>query len=93
MDAELAAGLTVHVRLVSLALLAVVLAAGTYCRRFGPRGFMGGMLAFMGGVRRLLHPGLRQVRAVRLALAEAARWACVPVTDLVTVPACGNAVD
>ncbi len=48
MLALLAVGLTVHVRLISLALLAVVLAAGTYCRRFGPRGFMGGMLAFMG---------------------------------------------
>ena len=48
MLALLAVGLTVHVRLISLALLAVVLAVGTYCRRFGPRGFMGGMLAFMG---------------------------------------------
>jgi uncharacterized membrane protein YgaE (UPF0421/DUF939 family) len=46
--ALLAVGLTVHVRVISLALLAVVLAVGTYCRRFGPRGFMGGMLAFMG---------------------------------------------
>jgi len=46
--ALLAVGLSVHVRLVSLTLLAVVLAAGTYCRRFGPYGFMGGMLAFMG---------------------------------------------
>ncbi len=44
----LAVGLTVHVRVISLALLAVVLAIGTYCRRFGPPGFMGGMLAFMG---------------------------------------------
>jgi hypothetical protein len=48
MLALLAVGLSVHVRLVSLALLAVVLAVGTYCRRFGPPGFMGGMLAFMG---------------------------------------------
>ncbi len=48
MLALLAVGLTVHVRVLSLALLAVVLALGTYCRRFGPRGFMGGMLAFMG---------------------------------------------
>ncbi len=48
MLALLAVGLTVHVRLISLALLAVVLAVGTYCRRFGPPGFMGGMLAFMG---------------------------------------------
>ncbi len=46
--ATLAIGLEVHVRAVSLALLAVTLAIGTYCRRFGPRGFMGGMLAFMG---------------------------------------------
>jgi hypothetical protein len=48
MLALLAVGLTVHVRVVSLALLAVVLAVGAYCRRFGPPGFMGGMLAFMG---------------------------------------------
>ncbi|HEY6496133.1 MAG TPA: FUSC family protein [Trebonia sp.] len=44
----LAVGLVVHVRLISLALLAVVLAVGTYCRRFGAPGFIGGMLAFMG---------------------------------------------
>jgi uncharacterized membrane protein YgaE (UPF0421/DUF939 family) len=48
MLALLAVGLTVHVRVISLALLAVVLAVGTYCRRFGPPGFMGGMLGFMG---------------------------------------------
>ncbi|MGD0556445.1 MAG: FUSC family protein [Streptosporangiaceae bacterium] len=48
MLALLAVGLTVHVRVISLALLAVVLAIGTYCRRFGPLGFIGGMLAFMG---------------------------------------------
>ncbi len=48
MLALLAVGLTVHVRVVSLALLALVLAIGTYCRRFGPPGFMGGMLGFMG---------------------------------------------
>ena len=48
MLALLAVGMAVHVRPVSLALLAVVLAAGTYCRRFGPFGFFGGMLAFMG---------------------------------------------
>src|SRR5580692_8878265 len=46
--AMLAVGLSVHVRVASLALLAITLAIGTYCRRFGPRGFMGGMLAFMG---------------------------------------------
>jgi fusaric acid resistance family protein/carboxypeptidase family protein len=44
----LAMGLALHVRLASLASLAVVLAIGTYCRRFGPRGFNGGVLAFMG---------------------------------------------
>jgi len=44
----LAVGLAVHVRVISLALLVVTLAIGTYCRRFGPPGFMGGMLAFMG---------------------------------------------
>jgi uncharacterized membrane protein YgaE (UPF0421/DUF939 family) len=48
MLALLAVGLTVHVRVISLALLAVALAVGTYCRRFGPPGFMGGMLGFMG---------------------------------------------
>jgi Fusaric acid resistance protein-like len=48
MLALLAVGLVVHVRLISLALLAVVLAVGTYCRRFGAPGFIGGMLAFMG---------------------------------------------
>jgi uncharacterized membrane protein YgaE (UPF0421/DUF939 family) len=48
MLALLAVGLTLDVRVLSLALLAVTLAIGTYCRRFGPRGFMGGMLAFMG---------------------------------------------
>jgi uncharacterized membrane protein YgaE (UPF0421/DUF939 family) len=48
MLALLAVGLSLHVRVLSLALLAVTLAIGTYCRRFGPRGFMGGMLAFMG---------------------------------------------
>jgi hypothetical protein len=44
----LAVSLSIHVRVISLALLAVVLAVGTYCRRFGPAGFMGGGLAFMG---------------------------------------------
>jgi uncharacterized membrane protein YgaE (UPF0421/DUF939 family) len=48
MIATLALGLSLHVRVLSLASLAVVLAIGTYCRRFGPRGFMGGMLGFMG---------------------------------------------
>ena len=48
MLALLAVGLSVHVRVISLALLAVALAVGTYCRRFGPPGFMGGMLGFMG---------------------------------------------
>jgi hypothetical protein len=48
MLASLCVGLTLHVRVLSLASLAVVLAVGTYCRRFGPRGFMGGMLLFMG---------------------------------------------
>ena len=46
--AGLALGLTLHVRLASLASLAVVLAIGTYCRRFGPRGFNGGVLGFLG---------------------------------------------
>lgn len=35
-------------RIVALASFPVILAAGTYFRRFGPRGFMTGMLLFMG---------------------------------------------
>jgi len=35
-------------RVLALVSLAVVLAAGTYGRRFGPRGFVAGMLLFMG---------------------------------------------
>jgi uncharacterized membrane protein YgaE (UPF0421/DUF939 family) len=35
-------------RLASLTSLVVVLAVGTYCRRFGPRGMIAGMLLFMG---------------------------------------------
>jgi len=35
-------------RVAALAVLAVVLTVGTYCRRFGPRGFLGGMVLFMG---------------------------------------------
>jgi Fusaric acid resistance protein-like len=46
--ATLAVGLSLHARAASLALMAVLLAAGTYCRRFGPRGSTGGVLAFMG---------------------------------------------
>jgi hypothetical protein len=44
----LSVGLILHVRLLSLALLVVTLTVGTYCRRFGPLGFNGGVLAFMG---------------------------------------------
>jgi len=46
--ATLAMGLALHVRLLSLASMAVVMAIGAYCRRFGPRGVNGGVLAFMG---------------------------------------------
>jgi uncharacterized membrane protein YgaE (UPF0421/DUF939 family) len=46
--ATLAMGLSLHVRMLSLASMPVVLAIGTYCRRFGPIGFNGGVLAFMG---------------------------------------------
>ena len=35
-------------RVTSLAALVVVLAAGAYCRRFGPIGFIGGQVVFMG---------------------------------------------
>jgi uncharacterized membrane protein YgaE (UPF0421/DUF939 family) len=48
MIATLALGLSLHVRVLSLASLAVVVAIGTYCRRFGPRGFISGALGFMG---------------------------------------------
>jgi uncharacterized membrane protein YgaE (UPF0421/DUF939 family) len=48
MLATLALGMALHVRLLSLASLAVILAIGTYCRRYGPRGFNGGILAFLG---------------------------------------------
>ena len=49
MIAGLALGLTLgdH-RVLALGSLALVLALGAYCRRFGPSGFMGGMLLFMG---------------------------------------------
>ena len=46
--ATLALGLAVHVRVLSLSLLVIILIIGTYCRRFGPLGFTGGLLAFMG---------------------------------------------
>src|SRR6202451_4078066 len=36
-------------RVLALVSLAVVLAGGTYLRRFGPRGFIAGILLFMGG--------------------------------------------
>jgi hypothetical protein len=48
MLATLSVGLVLHVRVLSLALLVVTLTIGTYCRRFGPLGFSGGVLAFMG---------------------------------------------
>ena len=47
MLALLAVGMAVHVRPVSLAPLAVVLAVATYCRRFGPYGSLGGLIAFL----------------------------------------------
>jgi uncharacterized membrane protein YgaE (UPF0421/DUF939 family) len=49
MVAALALGIAVgsH-RILALASYAVILAAGTYGRRFGPRGFIAGMLLFMG---------------------------------------------
>jgi hypothetical protein len=46
--ATLSVALILHVRVLSLALLVVTLTVGTYCRRFGPLGFNGGVLAFMG---------------------------------------------
>jgi uncharacterized membrane protein YgaE (UPF0421/DUF939 family) len=35
-------------RVLSLTLFAVILTIGTYCRRFGPRGFLGGIVLFLG---------------------------------------------
>lgn len=35
-------------RVVSLASFVVILVVGAYCRRFGPRGFVGGLLLFLG---------------------------------------------
>jgi fusaric acid resistance family protein len=49
MIAGLAVGLAVGgYRVPALVSLVVVLAGGTYCRRFGPAGFLGGMVTFMG---------------------------------------------
>jgi uncharacterized membrane protein YgaE (UPF0421/DUF939 family) len=49
MIASLALGLSMGAhRVLSLAMLAVLLAAGAYLRRFGPRGFLAGNLLFMG---------------------------------------------
>jgi outer membrane lipoprotein SlyB len=49
MVAGLAIGLPLSShRPISLTLLVVILAAGAYCRRFGPLGFVGGQMVFMG---------------------------------------------
>jgi uncharacterized membrane protein YgaE (UPF0421/DUF939 family) len=49
MIAALALGISLgSYRIPALASLAVLLAAGTYLRRFGPRGFISGVLLFMG---------------------------------------------
>lgn len=49
MIAALALGITLGpYRIPALISFPVILAIGTYCRRFGPRGFMLGMLLFMG---------------------------------------------
>lgn len=53
MPVEMLAGLTLGLslgpdRVAGLAALCAVLSAGTYCRRFGPLGFLGGMVAFLG---------------------------------------------
>lgn len=49
MIAGLALGLALApYRTVSLAMLVVILAGGAYCRRFGPMGFVGGQMVFMG---------------------------------------------
>jgi uncharacterized membrane protein YgaE (UPF0421/DUF939 family) len=37
-----------HHRLASLIVITLALAVGTYCRRFGPRGMIGGMVLFLG---------------------------------------------
>jgi MFS family permease len=49
MVAGLAIGLPLSShRPIALTLLVVILAAGAYCRRFGPLGFIGGQMVFMG---------------------------------------------
>lgn len=49
MVAGLAMGLSLApYRTLSLAMLVVILAVGAYCRRFGPLGFVGGQMVFMG---------------------------------------------
>jgi uncharacterized membrane protein YccC len=49
MIAGLALGLALApYRVLALASFVAVLAGGAYCRRFGPRGFVGGMVLFMG---------------------------------------------
>jgi len=49
MVAGLAVGLPLSShRPIALTLLVVILAAGAYCRRFGPLGFIGGQMVFMG---------------------------------------------
>jgi len=49
MVAGLAIGLPLSShRPIALTLLVVILAAGAYCRRFGPLGFVGGQMVFMG---------------------------------------------
>jgi hypothetical protein len=49
MIAALALGISLSAhRVLSLTVLVLVLAGGTYCRRFGPAGFLAGQLLFMG---------------------------------------------
>lgn len=49
MIAGLALGLALgHHRTISLTLLVLILAVGAYCRRWGPLGFVGGQMVFMG---------------------------------------------
>jgi uncharacterized membrane protein YgaE (UPF0421/DUF939 family) len=70
MIAMLSFGLGLHSRVLSLASLVVVVMIGTYCRRFGPRGFVGGILLFIGAVLGFFLNKLIDVSAMGWLVAE-----------------------
>jgi hypothetical protein len=58
------------IRPLALASLVVVLAVGAYCRRFGPRGFIAGMLLFMGDFFGFFLHGVVQLAGIGWLSAE-----------------------